>query len=157
MFDEERNNRGRDRRRNWNDEMEDRPDSSSPKHEKRQPDDETWDEEIESRWKESETHNNDKEETPQMSDNFEPNPENNDPVMDTEVANGGDADENEPATFDAHEPSDAVESSSNQYQEASDTVEENLPETSNASEPTSNAQEENVENQEGGTTPLFDE
>lgn len=133
MFDEERNNR---------------------KHEKRQDDDETWDNEIESRWKGNEAQNKD-DDTPQASATIEPNPDNN-KTMDTDdvrVAKRADDD----STFEERKPSEAIESVCNQYQEESKIVEDNIPENLNTSEQNCNNQEQNVENQEGGTTPLFDE
>lgn len=154
MYDEERNNRGPDRRRNWNDESEDRPERSSPKHEKKQDTrvDESWDNEVESRWKENEPQN--KADVLPESDIVESKTE--------DKVNNENADQNVSRVtteeiFETHEPSEAVESASKQYQEESKGIEEQMPENTNTSEDTSINQKENIETQEGGTTPLFDE
>lgn len=149
MYDEERNNRSSDRRRNWNDDQEDRSDRSSPRHEKRQDNDETWDDEVESRWKEKEFQN--KVDTP-VSDTIEPNPNN---TNDLEHPSMPQVTSEE--ILEQHEPSETIESVSNQFQEQSNPIEEPLPENAKTSEETCNNQKENVDTQEGGTTPLFDE
>ncbi|XP_063695560.1 SR-related and CTD-associated factor 4 isoform X2 [Culicoides brevitarsis] len=149
MYDEERNNRGPDRRKQWNDDMEERPDRNSPKYEKKQDEEETWDNEAEPRWNENESQTNEDCSASANSSNKNDTNAMNEPQ---------DVPQSEELPQDQQES--VVHSDNNvanQMQEENVVMEENVPQDTNASENMDNNQKENTETQEGGTTPLFDE